>query len=142
MSRPMAIMIAAALPDQVKSAASIHGVALAVDADDSPHRHLGQVSGEIYVAGNTSSNDFPATAGGAKSVAENVEAFAIRLTLEVPGDCDGDGTVSVAELITGVNIALGSAPITACPPFDTDGDGRVSVAELIRAVNVALSGCA
>ncbi len=50
MSGPMAIMIAAALPGQVKSAASIHGVALAVEADDSPHRHLGAVEGEIYVA--------------------------------------------------------------------------------------------
>ncbi len=50
MSGPMALMIAAALPGQVTAAASIHGVALAVDAADSPHRHLGSIDGEVYVA--------------------------------------------------------------------------------------------
>jgi len=49
MSGPFAIMIAAGIPDQVTAAASFHGVRLAVDADDSPHRHLGSVTGEIYV---------------------------------------------------------------------------------------------
>lgn len=49
MSGPFTIMAAAALPNQIKAAASIHGVRLAVDADDSPHRHLGAISGEIYV---------------------------------------------------------------------------------------------
>ena len=50
MSGPFTLMIAAALPDQVKAAASIHGVRLAIDADDSPHQHLGDIRGEIYVA--------------------------------------------------------------------------------------------
>jgi len=50
MSGSMALMTAAAMPDVVKAAASFHGVRLAVDADDSPHRHLDSVRGEIYVA--------------------------------------------------------------------------------------------
>ena len=50
MSGPFALMIAAAYPDQIKAAASIHGVRLAVDADDSPHEHLEAIRGEIYVA--------------------------------------------------------------------------------------------
>ncbi|MGF1596798.1 MAG: dienelactone hydrolase family protein [Acidimicrobiales bacterium] len=50
MSGPFTIMIAAAEPDRVRAAASIHGVRLAVDADDSPHAHLDQVRGEVYVA--------------------------------------------------------------------------------------------
>lgn len=50
MSGPFTIMVAAGYPDRVKAAASIHGVRLAVDADDSPHRHLAAVSGEVYVA--------------------------------------------------------------------------------------------
>lgn len=50
MSGPFTIMVAAAMPNRVRAAASIHGVRLAVDADDSPHRHLGEVSGELYVA--------------------------------------------------------------------------------------------
>lgn len=48
MSGPFTIMAAAGIPE-VRAAASIHGVRLAVDADDSPHRHLGATSAEIYV---------------------------------------------------------------------------------------------
>ena len=58
-----------------------------------------------------------------------------------PGDCAGDGDVTVAELLTGVNIALGSAALEGCPAFDTGADGRVDVAELLAAVNAALRGC-
>jgi Ca2+-binding EF-hand superfamily protein len=57
----------------------------------------------------------------------------------LPGDCNGDGQVTINELILGVNIALGSLPITDCPAFDTNGDGEVSIDELIAAVNVALN---
>ncbi|MDX2168581.1 MAG: hypothetical protein SF182_16025 [Deltaproteobacteria bacterium] len=54
------------------------------------------------------------------------------------GDCNGDGQVTINELITGVNIALGSSPVSACPSFDENGDGEVSINELIKAVNIAL----
>jgi hypothetical protein len=57
------------------------------------------------------------------------------------GDCDGNGTVDVGELIRGVNIALGLAAAADCPAFDQDGDGQVVVNELIAAVNAALVGC-
>src|SRR5690242_5095754 len=58
----------------------------------------------------------------------------------VAGDCSGDGSVTVDELIIGVNIALGEAPLSSCPVFDVDGDGTVTIDELIAAVNLALSG--
>jgi hypothetical protein len=57
------------------------------------------------------------------------------------GDCTGDGTVGINELITGVNIALGGTPVGTCPAFDGNADGMVTVAELIAAVNNALLGC-
>lgn len=57
-----------------------------------------------------------------------------------PGDCNGDGVVTVAELVTLVNIALGLADIDTCPAAD-DGSGGVTIAELIAAVQSALSGC-
>jgi len=57
------------------------------------------------------------------------------------GDCNGDGQVAINELITGVNIALGSAAVSACPAVDANGDGQVAINELIGAVNNALSGC-
>jgi hypothetical protein len=58
-----------------------------------------------------------------------------------PGDCSADGAVTVAELLTGVNIALGSAAADTCPPFDTDGDGAVGIAELLAGVNALLGDC-
>ncbi len=58
-----------------------------------------------------------------------------------PGDCDGDGQVSIAELIRGVNIALGSLPAGDCTAMDGNGDGSVAINELIAAVNAALDGC-
>ncbi|MBX3025798.1 Ig-like domain-containing protein [bacterium] len=60
---------------------------------------------------------------------------------ECVGDCNGDGMVSIDELIRGVNIALGSQPVAACPSFDANGSGTVDIAELITAVNAALAGC-
>lgn len=58
-----------------------------------------------------------------------------------PGDCDGDGAVAVNELLTGVNIALGSELLVRCHGLDTDGDATVGVSELLAAVNAALDGC-
>ena len=57
------------------------------------------------------------------------------------GDCDRDGMVTVAELVTGVDIALGTLPIDSCPAFGGDGDGQVSIDTLVKAVNNALNGC-
>ncbi len=57
------------------------------------------------------------------------------------GDCDGSGAVAIDELITGVRIALGDAPVTACAAFDANADGSVGIEELVRAVTAALSGC-
>jgi hypothetical protein len=57
------------------------------------------------------------------------------------GDCTGTGAVSISDLITGVNIALGSQPITSCPAFDVNGDGTVGINELIQGVTNALNGC-
>jgi hypothetical protein len=57
------------------------------------------------------------------------------------GDCNGDGMVAINELILGVNIALGSTPLSSCPQFDVNSDGMVGINELIAAVNSALNGC-
>ena len=57
------------------------------------------------------------------------------------GDCNGDGSVAINELIGGVNIALGSAPVASCAAVDADGDGGVAINELVSAVARALNGC-
>jgi len=57
------------------------------------------------------------------------------------GDCDGNRSVVVSELVTGVNISLGSDDVSRCRAFDRDGSGMVEIAELIAAVNALLNGC-
>jgi hypothetical protein len=56
------------------------------------------------------------------------------------GDCNFDQTVTVNELITGVNEALGTAPVDACVEADVNGDGQVAINEILTAVNAALNG--
>jgi len=58
---------------------------------------------------------------------------------ECRGDCDGNGVVSVNELIRGVGDALEQTH--SCPAMDFDASGTVSVSELIAAVRSALAGC-
>ena len=52
------------------------------------------------------------------------------------GDCacdsDGNGVVSVSEVIMGVNIALGKAAMGACMPADHQPDGQVMVDEFAQ----------
>ncbi len=50
MSGPFALVVAADHAERVLASASIHGVRLCVDAADSPHRRLGEITGDIYVA--------------------------------------------------------------------------------------------
>lgn len=57
------------------------------------------------------------------------------------GDCGGDRMVTVSELITGVNIVLGTTAADTCRAFDRNGDGTVEIAELIQGVNALLDGC-
>ena len=55
-----------------------------------------------------------------------------------PVDCNGNGRVTIDELIVGVRIALGQASLDTCAAADGNGDGHVGIDELVRAVNVAL----
>lgn len=57
------------------------------------------------------------------------------------GDCNGDGAVSVDEILKGVNIALGSLDVTSCNNFDANVDASVTVDEIVAAVVAALEGC-
>jgi CSLREA domain-containing protein len=57
------------------------------------------------------------------------------------GDCDRDGQVTIAEIITMVNIALGSSPLTDCAVGDANHDGVITVDEILAAVDNSLKGC-
>lgn len=57
------------------------------------------------------------------------------------GDCDGNRIVTVDEVLTMVNIALGNAAPTSCPSGDGSGDRQITVDEILVAVHNALIGC-
>ena len=46
--------------------------------------------------------------------------------------------MTVDEVLTMVNIALGNADISTCTPGDTNHDGTITIDEILTAVNVAL----
>jgi hypothetical protein len=56
------------------------------------------------------------------------------------GDCDGNSVVTVDEILTMVNIALGNADAAACP-YGIPSGAQVDVALILQAVNNALNGC-
>src|SRR4051794_40433970 len=56
------------------------------------------------------------------------------------GDCDGNGSVSINELIVGVNIALGGRDVSVCEAFNCQGAG-VTVSCVIQGVRSDLNGC-
>src|SRR5690242_2569067 len=58
-----------------------------------------------------------------------------------PGDCNGDGVVTVDEVILMVNVALGSAAVSTCEAGDVNGDGQITVDDILAAVNSALNAC-
>ena len=58
-----------------------------------------------------------------------------------PGDCGGDGEVTVDELVQGVRIALGGADVFSCAAFDVDADTAVTVDDLAAAIHAILTGC-
>lgn len=64
-------------------------------------------------------------------------------SLACTGDCDGNGAVTVEEILRGVNIALQNpgAQLETCASFDRNLDGSVTIEEILRAVAIALSTC-
>ena len=58
------------------------------------------------------------------------------------GDCDGNGTVTIDELVILVGIALEQEPIATCAAGNGDGDLQITVSEILSAVTRALGGCA
>jgi YVTN family beta-propeller protein len=59
------------------------------------------------------------------------------------GDCNGDGTVTIDEVMTCIPVATIAAIDLPprCPACDGDGNGSIEVNELVAAVNNALNDC-
>lgn len=59
------------------------------------------------------------------------------------GDCNGDGQVTINELVGAVNVALQGLDVSVCAAADRNSDGTVTIDELVAAVNSGLgSVCA
>ena len=61
--------------------------------------------------------------------------------LSCAGDCNSDGQVTIDEILTLANGALGDTPVADCEPGDTNHDGSITVDEILTAVDNALNGC-
>ena len=63
------------------------------------------------------------TTVGTAVVAALVIACGSARAQECVGDCDGNATVEINELVRGVNINLGLQAIDVCPVFDCEHTG-------------------
>jgi len=57
------------------------------------------------------------------------------------GDCTADSQVTVDELITMVNVALGTDVVSSCMAGDANTDSTIGINEIVTGVNNALHGC-
>jgi hypothetical protein len=74
----------------------------------------------------------------AVSLYSSAEGLALA---QCTGDCGVDGTVAVDELVTMVEISLGTQDLSRCTAGDENADGQITINELICAVGNALNGC-
>src|SRR5262249_7287415 len=60
-----------------------------------------------------------------------------------PCDCNDDGTIAINELVTALDVAFGSVPLSECSSFPECGGDAVcpAIVSLVQCVNAALSGC-
>jgi len=135
--------------------------ALLIDPRDPSTLYAGTVRGGVYRSSNAGGTWFQVNQGmisnpiiqamvsssaGALRIyvgtaGQGVFSYASECLGPFPGDCNGDGVVTVDEILVGLNIALGFESLTQCPQFDTNGDGQVTVNELLAALDAALGGC-
>jgi photosystem II stability/assembly factor-like uncharacterized protein len=57
------------------------------------------------------------------------------------GDCDENGEATIDDLLTLVNVALGSMGAVECSAGDWNADGQITVDEILTALIRALDGC-
>jgi hypothetical protein len=67
--------------------------------------------------------------------------FAAASPAPCTGDCSGDGTVTVDEILKGVGIALGNADLATCAAVNANNDDVVTIDEVLAAVTSVLTGC-
>jgi len=134
---------------EVGDCESVHALVFAIDNNDPIDDESILYTCRVNLPATGSTESFPlscanavaSTPDGARLPSQCSSGMVTASTNPCPGDCDGNGAVSVAELVTAVNIALGFIDPSECSALDTNHDGHVGVEELVMAVNSALDGC-
>ena len=67
------------------------------------------------------------------SVIVNGSNGTVMIIGDIPGDCNGDGTVSIAEVQAAINMFLGINTIEDC--VDVNKNGKVSIGEVQKVIN-------
>ncbi len=57
------------------------------------------------------------------------------------GDCNGDGHVTIDELILAVSLAVDALPVDACLLIDQNADRSATINEIVTAVRALLADC-
>jgi hypothetical protein len=101
---------------------------------------LGNYSGTLSVPGDAAIGTHLIHVVSPRDIAaSSFEVTALPTTCA--GDCNGDATVSIDDLLQAVSVAFGDAAPSNCTSVDVNGDGMVSINELLGAVQRALDGC-
>jgi len=70
------------------------------------------------------------------------QSVTLPVVLTCVGDCNADDhAVTVSEILTMVDVALGNNAVSDCWPGDANDDGQITIDEILTAVNNALNGC-
>lgn len=118
-----AVLYQAASVDAAVASATVHGTQAMLCA-----RHPGRSAVLI-------------TAADDAGWAQNALSVEVVPRTSCFADCDGNGSVTVDEILAAVRIGIGEADVERCRAADADGDDRVVIDELVRAVADALDGC-
>jgi hypothetical protein len=87
---------------------------------------------ELAIAATTPTTLYAGTEAG---------VFSLQQVAVCGGDCNMDAQATVDEVLTLVNIALGTADLLNCPAGDANHDNQLTINEIIAAVEHALNGC-
>lgn len=117
----------------IPGGATLYSCQVAIDAD-APIGHYPLVAGPTL----TRERDAELLPALASDGAIDVSAPPAPVCV---GDCDAGHSVTIDELLVGVNIATGHAPVSSCASFDVDQGGSVTINELVQAVLNALGAC-
>jgi len=103
---------------------------------------LGQTVSLSISDGQAARRDFTLMSSGATPT-PTLASGPLPTATPIPcaGDCNGNSRVTVEEILTLVEIALGRTPIADCQAGDVDHDGMITVDEILTAVHNALTGC-